>query len=230
MGERPLNTGGYRFSVGPLGGGDGGAAGGILRKMREIVVDGDAEAQRGAYRAIGKLFWQEPLEVYRELYEWVQDEEVEVRKAVALSIAEAAHPQRIDLAEPLLRLAELLLPDREPEVRWALGPRAIAKGLLPAYPDDTFEYLMKWSTSHDEQVLWNVALGLVGAAVVKRTSKALIILRRLALDERRYVWRAVASAMWRLGRIDPEPVLAELRRWLADEDRVHVARVALRHI
>ena len=210
--------------------GSGEAVGEVLKSLRKLIVGGNAETQRAAYRSLGAYLYENFAEVYPHLRGWAEEGNPLVRKAVAMAVFEAIHPFRFDLAEPLLRLVELLLPDKAPQVRWAVGPKVIAQGLLPAYPDDTFEYLTKWSTVHDEQVLWNVAMGLSGAAVIRRTSKALIILRRLALDERRYVWRAVASAMWRLGRRDPTPVLAELRRWLADDDRAHVARVALQHI
>ncbi len=210
--------------------GSGEAAGAVLKSLRKLIVSGNAETQRAAYRSLGTFLYENFAEVYPYLRGWAEDKNPLVRRAVAMAVFEAVHPFRFDLAEPLLRLVELLLPDKAAQVRWAVGPKVIAQGLLPAYPDDTFEYLTKWSTVHDEQVLWNVAMGLSGAAAIRRTSKALIILRRLALDERRYVWRAVASAMWRLGRRDPTPVLAELRRWLADDDRAHVARVALQHI
>lgn len=202
----------------------------VLESLKKLILDGDANVQRAACKALGAFFYERFSEVYPHLRIWAEDEEVALRRAVAFAVLEAIHPFRFDLAEHFLRLIELLLPDKTPKIRWAVGPKVIAEGLLPAYPDDTFEYLTKWSTVHDEQVLWNVAMGLAGAAAIHRTGKALIILRRLALDERRYVWRAVASAMWRLGRRDPAPVLAELRRWLSDDDRAHVARVALKHI
>ena len=202
----------------------------VLESLKKLILDGDASVQRAACRALGTFFYQHFAEVYPHLRRWAEEEDPALRRAVAFAVMEAIHPFRFDLAEHFLKLIELLLPDKTPQIRWAVGPKAIAEGLLPAYPDDTFEYLTKWSTVHDEQVLWNVAMGLSGAAAIRRTAKALIILRRLALDERRYVWRAVASAMWRLGRKDPAPVLAELRRWLSEDDRAHVARVALKHI
>jgi ribosomal protein L18E len=60
--------------------------------------------------------------------------------------------------------------------------------------------------------------------------RALIVLRKLSLDERRYVWRAVAAAIWKLGRKRPEVVRPELSRWLEDDRRVQVAREALRYL
>jgi len=44
------------------------------------------------------------------------------------------------------------------------------------------------------------------------------------------VWRAVASALWKLGRRRPDIVRPELSRWLEDERRIPVAREALKHI
>lgn len=213
-----------------LGAGDRGSVAEVLESLKQLILEGAPGVQRAAYRALGKFFYEHFSEVYPRLRRWAAEEEPALRRAVAFAVMEAVHPFRFDLADHFLRLVELLLPDKTPQIRWAVGPKAIAEGLLPTYPDNTFEYLTKWSTNHDEQVLWNVAMGLSGAASIRRTGKALIILRRLALDERRYVWRAVASAMWRLGRKDPEPVLAELRRWLTNDDRAHVARVALKHI
>ena len=102
--------------------------------------------------------------------------------------------------------------------------------LLRHYPTMTFEYLVKWSTSNDPQVLWNVAMAFTGQPAAPLAKKALIVLRKLSLDERRYVWRAVSSAMWRLGRKRPEIVRPELVRWLEDERRVDVAREALKHL
>jgi len=133
----------------------------------------------------------------------------------------------LDWAAPLLELLEPLLVDRTPEVRTALGPRVLARELFSVYPDDTFEYLVHWSTSHDPQVLWHVAMGLSGPPAARRVRRSLILLRRLALDERRYVLGAVAAALRRLGSLAPDPVLSELRRWLSDEDRAPVARAVL---
>ena len=49
-------------------------------------------------------------------------------------------------------------------------------------------------------------------------------------DERRFVWRAAASALWKLGRKRPDIIRPELARWLEDERRVNVAREAIKHL
>ena len=89
---------------------------------------------------------------------------------------------------------------------------------------------MKWSTFNDAQTLWNVAMALSAPPAVPIAKKALIVLRKLSLDERRFVWRAVASALWKLGRKRPDIVRPELARWLEDERRVDVAREAIKHL
>jgi hypothetical protein len=128
-----------------------------------------------------------------------------------------------------MRLVDSLLADRDPTVRRLLGPSALG-AFLGAYPDVTFDSLIGWSTSSDPQVLWNVAMAFTAASAAPLAKRALIVLRKLALDERRTVWRAVAAAMWQLGRRRPDVVRPELERWLADETRAKVAREALKYL
>ncbi len=164
------------------------------------------------------------------LRDWSGHPSAGVRRTVLTAVARTAQTRRLEWREPLLKLVEPLLPDREAAVRRALGPLVLGSVLLRAYPDVTFEYLVRWSTSSDEQTLWNVAMSFSSAGAPPIAKKALIVLRKLSLDERRYVWRAVASAMWKLGRKKPEVIRPELARWLEDERRVTVAREALRHL
>ena len=202
----------------------------ILDLLHVLAADPDPHTRNLAARAAGQQLARRFPEVYPVLGTWRGDPEPWVRRAVPIAAATCAHPQHLDWAVPLLKLIEPLLSDRTPEVKGILGPRVLAHELAVAYPDDTFEYLTFWSTSHDEQVLWHVAMALSGPLAGRRPRKALILLRKLALDERRYVRGAVAAALRRLGKIAPDPVLAELKRWLADEDRAPIARAALRSL
>jgi 3-methyladenine DNA glycosylase AlkC len=56
------------------------------------------------------------------------------------------------------------------------------------------------------------------------------ILQQLAADERRFVWRAAASALHYLGKHHPEVVRPLVENWLQDERRKRAAEVALRYI
>ena len=60
-------------------------------------------------------------------------------------------------------------------------------------------------------------------------SEGMKILTELATDERRYVWRAVASACLHLARRH-EVVKEILKTWLNDPARAKVAETALRYL
>jgi len=198
-----------------------------LELLRRLAADPDGRTRELAARAVGGLLAQRFAETFPVLGTWRGDPSPAVRRAVVLAVGAGARAERLDWAAPLLELLAPLLSDRAPEVRAVLGPRVLAHDLFSTYPDDTFEYLAHWSTSYDQQVLWHVAMALSGPPAAQRVRRSLILLRRLALDERRYVLGAVAAALRRLGKLAPDPVLSELKRWLSDEDRAPVARSVL---
>ena len=201
-----------------------------LAVLRRLADDPDWTVRDSAGSALGTLLEQDFARVSESLRGWSGAASPAVRRVVLTAAMGAAETRRPEWAEPLLKLVEPLLTDREPAVRRTLGPLVLGTSLLEAYPDLTFEYLAKWSTSTDEQTLWNVAMAFSSSGAFPIAKKALIILRKLSLDERRLVWRAVASAMWKLGRKKPEIIRPELAQWLEDERRVEVAREALKHL
>ena len=198
--------------------------------LQTLAQDENWTVRDAAGEACGRLLRKDFPTVLDRLRHWQEHRSPSVRRAVITASVRAAHPRHLERAEPLLKLLEPLLSDGDEPLRRALGPSALAMHLLRHYPTMTFEYLVKWSTSNDPQVLWNVAMAFTGQPAAPLAKKALIVLRKLSLDERRYVWRAVSSAMWRLGRKRPEIVRPELVRWLEDERRVDVAREALKHL
>lgn len=197
--------------------------------LYRLVDDDDWTVRDAASEVCGKLLCTDFAAILDRLRSWRDETSNNVRRAVVVAAGRAACPEHPEWGEPLLKLLEPLLADRDKLVRRSLPP-AIGGSLLHAYPMITFEYIVKWSTESDPQVLWNVAMALSTPTAAGMVKKVLIVLRKLSLDERRYVWRAVASAMWKLGRRRPEIVRPELARWLEDERRVEVAREALKHI
>jgi len=198
--------------------------------LKSLIKDDDWEVRDAASESCGRLFRDDFNRMLAELAEWRSSSAPNIRRAVVLATLRAATPQHLERAEPLLKLLDPLLEDRDPLVRRNLGPSALGAVLLLHYPAATFEYLVKWSTSNDAQVLWNVAMAFSCKPAARIAKKSLIVLRKLSLDERRFVWRAVASTMWKLGRKVPELIRPELARWLEDERRVDVAREALKHL
>jgi 3-methyladenine DNA glycosylase AlkC len=56
------------------------------------------------------------------------------------------------------------------------------------------------------------------------------LLTLLATDERRFVWRAVASAMVKLARARPDVCQPAVEAWTRDPRRAHVAQVVHQHL
>jgi len=195
------------------------------------LIESDNWAVRdAACEVTGRLLREDFSRMIGILESWRTKGSINLYRAIAIAAIRAADPMHLERAEPLLNLLEPLLVERAPIVRRNLGPSAIGAHLLAHYPSQTFEYLAKWSTSYDAQTLWNVAMAFSAAPAVPIAKKALIVLRKLSLDERRLVWRAVASALWKLGRKRPDIIRPELARWLDDDRRVDVAREAIKHL
>lgn len=199
-----------------------------LGLLRRLAADGDRYTREAAIQAGGNLLARHFDEVYPLLGAWRTDPSSLVRRAVALIAAGAADPVRLDRVDSLTRLLSPLLADRAVEVRTGVAT-ALVDAFFPAYPGDVFEQLTYWSASHDEQVLWHVATAL-GGAPPELARRGLIVLRRVALSEKRYVRAAVARALARLAATSPDAVEAELRRWLEDDERLPIAREALGRI
>lgn len=198
-----------------------------LGVLERLALDEDRHVREGAARAAGALLSAHFADAYPVLGTWRGSPEPLLRRAAAVAAGTAANPGRLDRAAPLLRLLEPLLGDRAPEVRPAV--EAALAALFSAFPEDAFEALVAWSASHDDAVLAHVATAL-GSAPPPLVRRALIVLRRVALTERRPVRGAVVRSLVRLAQASPDAVADELRRWLTDEEREPLAREALGRI
>ncbi len=201
-----------------------------LKLLQRLADAPDWTVRDAAAETCGRLLRSHFGAMLEPLRAWREHRSANVRRAVVIASGRAAQGTHLERAEPLLKLIEPLLADEDATIRRNLGPSALGGSLLRHYPTNAFEYLIKWSTANDPAVLWNVAMAFSAPSAAPIAKKALILLRKLSLDERRTVWRAVSSAMWKLGRRCPEIVRPELMRWLEDERRVDVAREALKHI
>jgi len=202
----------------------------VKELLLSLANDERWETRESAAYAFASVLLKNFEKVHSLFQDWVKHDSENVRRAVTLAAKYVAKARKPEFGEPLLRLIEPLLSDKSVYVRKNLGPFAVGDGILRAYPNLTMQYIEKWSQSQDEQVLWNVAMVFSSAEGAKHCDEALPILRRLAADERRYVWGAVSSALRILGRRNPKRVKPELKRWLLDEKRRKVAEVALYYI
>lgn len=141
----------------------------------------------------------------------------------------AGNLRKEEWAELLIHLLELLLSDKTAYVRKNLGSYAIGDGLLRCYLNLTLKHLRRWAHRKDEGTRWNVAMAFASYGGNKNWREGMKILTKLATDERRYVWRSVASALLYLSRRHPE-IQDTIKTWLKDSKRAKVAETALKYL
>ncbi len=197
--------------------------------LKELADDEHWVVREDAHNAWGRLLGKHFEEIQPILQRWTRSSSANLRRCVAIAVRKAGNLKRVDLAEPLISLLEPLLSDKTPYVRKNLGPFAIGDGLLRCYPRVTIKYLHKWTHREDEGTRWNVTMALASYGGNKNWQEGIKILGALATDERRYVWRAVASAMLYLARRQPK-IHDILKNWLKDSKRVKVAETALKYL
>jgi len=198
--------------------------------LLRLADDDDWWVREEAHLTVGLLLLEHYDQVYPILVTWVGSSSANVRRAVTLAARTAGTRGDASWAEPLLDLIQPLLADRTEYVRKNLGPYAIGDGLLRCHPDPTLARLTAWADDRREGVRWNVAMAFRSSGGTRNIKEALPILTQLAADERRFVWRAAASALHYLGKRHPRKVRPLLQGWLDDGRRRRAAEAALRHI
>ncbi len=205
----------------------------VRRLLLQLADDENWGVREGAAIGWTRVLQDHFDEVYPLYQEGTRHPSENVRRAVVLAVMPVARDKQhgAERAAPCLRLLEPLLADRSKYVRKNLGPFAIGASILNHHPDLTFATLERWRDQYDdEQVRWNLAMALSSSGGVAHVERALDFLHTLADDQRRTVWRAVASAARALGKKRPEVVKPRLRRWLEDESRRQVAETALKYL
>jgi 3-methyladenine DNA glycosylase AlkC len=164
------------------------------------------------------------------LKDWSKHKSENVRRAVVIATMEAAKANQPKRGAKLLKLIDPLMSDDSRYVRVNLGQFAISLALLKNYPELTLRFLQKHAKRKNEFARWNVAM--VWSAVGGRpyADDGMRLLHDLAADERRFVWRAVASAAAKLGKARPDVVKPWLKKWKTDPARKHVAEVTERYL
>jgi len=197
----------------------------------ERILTALADDEHWLVREDAHHIWSELLiRHFQEISEILQTfsthSSANLRRCVAIAARNAGNLRKEEWAEPLIHLLEPLLSDKTVYVRKNLGSYAIGDGLLRCYPQLTLEYLRRWARGKDEGTRWNVAMAFASYGGNKNWREGVEILAKLAADERRYVWRAVASALLYLARRHPE-VQDMLKTWLKESKRAKVAETVL---
>jgi len=205
----------------------------VQRLLLELADDDSWTIREGASDGFAQVLQDHFEAVYPLYLEWTGHTSENVRRAVVLSVMPVVRDKThgVQRAEPCLRLLEPLLADRSLYVCKNLGAFAIGSAILNHHPDLTFATLAHWRDQYDdEQVRWNLAMAVSASGGVAHVERSLAFLHSLADDERRTVWRAVASAARALGKKRTDAVIAELQRWQKDDSRRHVAETALKYL
>ncbi len=180
--------------------------------------------------SVGRILNEHFDEFYPVLQVWAKHESENVRRAVVIATMETAKANQPKRGAKLLKLINPLMDDDSRYVRVNLGPFAISLALLKNYPELTLKFLDKHAQRKNEFARWNVAMVWSAVGGRKYAAEGVRLLHALAADERRFVWRAVASAAAKLGKAKPEIIKPLLKKWKADPARTHVAEVTERYL
>ncbi len=202
----------------------------VLQLLQRHADSANWAVREYAGTCAGRILDQHFADVYEVMQAWAAHTSENVRRAVviaAMEVAKANHPKR---GPQLLKLLDPLMRDESRYVRVNLGQFAISLALLKNYPDQTLTWLRKHARSKNEFARWNVAMVWSAVGGRKYAEEGMQLLDMLASDERRFVWRAVASATARLGKARPEVVKPVVKTWQNDPQRKHVADVVNRYL
>ncbi|MBY9007334.1 MAG: HEAT repeat domain-containing protein [Candidatus Lokiarchaeota archaeon] len=201
--------------------------------MKEYLIKLANDPDWGTREYAAKLWAVVLTENYENSYNWtknlVQQGTNYTKRTIALAAKYSALERKHGREEKLLQLLEPLLSNKDKYIRKNLGPFALA-AFLRAYPNLTIPKLKKWSRMDDKQIRWNVAKSFASSGGTTSWPLGNEILTQLATDKRRYVWKAVSSALHYLGRKKPNEIIPLLKQWLLDSNRKHVAEDALHYI
>ena len=202
----------------------------VMKLLQQHADSANWVVREYAGSCAGRILNQHFAEVYPVMQAWSQHKSENVRRAVVIAAMEAAkanHPRR---GAGLLKLLDPLMRDSSRYVRVNLGQFAISLALLKNYPELTLKWLRTHARSKNEFARWNVAMVWSAVGGRKYAEQGMELLTELAADERRFVWRAVASATAKLGQARPEVVKPIVKQWRADPQRRHVAEVVSRYL
>ncbi|CAG0937265.1 hypothetical protein TFLX_06186 [Thermoflexales bacterium] len=202
----------------------------VLQLLQRHVVSDNWVVREYAGVCAGRILDRHFAEVYPVMLAWSKHASENVRRAVVIAAMEAAKANHAKRGAKLLKLLDPLMRDESRYVRVNLGPFAISLALLKNYPDLTLKWLRKHARSKNEFARWNVAMVWSAFGGRKYAEQGLELLHDLAADERRFVWRAVASATAKLGKARPEVVKPIVKQWRADPVRRQVAEVVNRYL
>jgi len=186
-----------------------------IKKMADSPEWGVREDAAVEIKKINDKLFLEYLPVWKK---WAADPNPNIRRAVEvglLRIKKEFIPHALDLLDPLMY-------DDNAYVRKNCGPFALSHAGYKD-PNATFKRLRKWMKIKNKNVRWNVAMCLGVWFGQSYPDKSLKLLKILAKDQEKFVWRAAASSLVKLIRKYPK-LKQEIFLWKGCEDCLNVVK------
>lgn len=155
-------------------------------------------------------------EVFPTLLVWSKSPQKNLRRAAVIAVMQGNLKEE-EKVYRILNLLEHLLSDRTLYVRRNLGPFALGY-LGYRYPRIVLPKLSSWTKSENEVTRWNVAMVFSQALGYIFPKQGLAVLKKLANDERRFVWRSVVSSLVNINKNFPDLVIPEVQGWLTNDE------------
>lgn len=193
----------------------------LLEKIKKMANDERWETRETAGTLIKKINDKHFKEYFPIWKKWVRDPNPNIRRAVEVGLLRIKKEYVADALE----LIEPLLYDDNVYVRKNCGPYALSH-ICHKNAELAFKKLEKWISINDVNVRWNIAMCLGVWFGTSNPEKSIKILKILAQDEQRFVWRAAASSIIKLLRRYPK-YKKEVYAW---ENVDHVLNVVKRYV
>ena len=186
-----------------------------IRKLADSSFWGRREDATKFIKEINDNYFLEYLPVWQK---WVKDKKANIRRAAEvglLRIKKEHVPKALDLIK-------FLMSDDNLYVRKNCGPFALSH-IGYKDPENTFKKLKQWIKSDNRNVRWNIAMCLGAWFGQSYPEKSLKLLKILARDQEKFVWRAAASSLIKLIRKHPK-LKKEILSWKCCADCLMVVR------
>jgi len=170
-------------------------------------------------KKINDKFFLEYLPVWKK---WVKDPNPNIRRAVEVGLLRV----KKEFVPHALDLLDSLMYDNDSYVRKNCGPFVLSH-VGYKDPDTTFKRLRKWMKIKNKNVRWNVATCLGDWFGRSYPEESLKLLKILARDKEKFVWRAAASSLIKLIRKHPR-LKQEVFSWKNCEQCLNVVKKYIR--
>src|SRR4030042_6276314 len=167
----------------------------LIKKIKVMATSSNWKTKEEAANKIKRIndkYFLEYLPIWKNL---INNTNPNIRRAVEVGLLRI----KKEYSSEALKLLKVLIYDSDPYVRKNCGPFALSS-IGYRSPELTFNLLKKWIKINNKNVRWNIAMSLGVRFGQYHTKEAIKLLKILASDEEKFVWRAAASSLIKLLR------------------------------